>query len=98
MTPTSAPHPAQAAQPAEPIRPVSLVDWDYWNTVWSAGRGLLSRGNSADGYPRPLTPLTQDLVLTFKNAGAHLFLERTLRVQRRGGLRPPFWLALCSAT
>ncbi len=75
-------------------RAATLVDWDYWHNVWPTGQALLSRGNSADGYPRPLTPLTQDLVLRFESDGLHDFLEQTLKVQAPGGPRPPFWLAL----
>jgi phosphohistidine swiveling domain-containing protein len=72
----------------------TLVDWEYWHNVWPGGRVLLTRGNAADGYPRPLTPLTQDLVLTFENAGVHDFLAESLRVSAPGGPRPPFWMAL----
>ncbi|HEY3713354.1 MAG TPA: PEP-utilizing enzyme [Jatrophihabitantaceae bacterium] len=71
----------------------SLVDWEYWHNVWPTRRTLLTRGNAADGFPRPLTPLTQDLVVIFENSGVHDFLEKCLKVRKPGGPRPPFWMA-----
>jgi hypothetical protein len=58
-----------------------LVDWNYWLTTWPGRPVLLTRANAADGYPRALTPLTQDLVVTFEDAGVRRSFEETLRRQ-----------------
>ena len=56
----------------------SLVDWDYWLNQWPGKPVALTRANAADGYPKPLTPLSQDLVLTFEEAGCRRFYFDTL--------------------
>jgi pyruvate,water dikinase len=63
--------------------PMSLVDWDYWLNRWPDRPVALTRANAADGYPAPLTPLSQDLVLTFEEAGVRRFYFQSL-----GTLRP----------
>ncbi len=56
----------------------SLVDWEYWYTTWPSHPVALTRANAADGYPKPLTPLSQDLILTFEEAGVRKFFHDTL--------------------
>jgi phosphohistidine swiveling domain-containing protein len=74
--------------------PQGLVEWAYWHNAWPDRRVLLSRGNSADGYPRPLTPITQDLVLTFENAGVHEFVDDVLKAGKPEHASRPYWTAL----
>jgi len=40
----------------------------------------VTRANAADGYPRPLTPLSQDLILTYEEAGVRRFYFEKLAV------------------
>ncbi len=54
---------------------------------------MVTRANAADGYPKPLTPLTQDLVITCENRGAHRFFSRTLGVLDPADSSQPFMLA-----
>jgi len=63
--------------------PENLVAWNYWLTTWPAEPVLLTRANAADGYPRALTPLSQDLILPFEDAGVRRFFE-----ERLGAMRP----------
>ena len=58
----------------------SLVDWEYWLNNWPDHPMAVTRANAADGYPRPLTPLSQDLVLTYEEAGVRRFYFETLGV------------------
>src|ERR1700736_1193988 len=68
----------------------SLVDWDYWLNDWPTKPVALTRANPAEGYPRPLTPLSQDLVLTFEEAGARQFYVDTMGVLVAGQCQQPF--------
>ena len=61
----------------------SLVSWDYWLNRWPDEPVVLTRGNAADGYPRSLTPLSQDLILTYEEAAVRRFYFETM-----GALRP----------
>jgi pyruvate,water dikinase len=58
----------------------SLVTWDYWLNRWPDHPIAATRANAADGYPRPLTPLSQDLVLTFEEAAVRRFYFESLGV------------------
>ena len=58
----------------------SLVDWEYWLNRWPDHPIAVTRANAADGYPRPLTPLSQDLVLTYEEAGVRRFYFEKLGV------------------
>jgi phosphohistidine swiveling domain-containing protein len=62
---------------------MSLVDWEYWLNRWPDHPIAFTRANAADGYPAALTPLSQDLVLTFEEAAVRRFYFETL-----GTLRP----------
>lgn len=65
-------------QASEDRSAMSLVDWDYWLNRWPDRPVALTRANAADGYPAPLTPLSQDLVLTFEEAGVRRFYFQSL--------------------
>jgi pyruvate,water dikinase len=69
---------------------VSLVSWDYWLNRWPDKAVVLTRANAADGYPRPLTPLSQDLVLTYEEAGVRNFYFETMGALRPGQCARPF--------
>ena len=73
--------------------PVGLVTWDYWLNQWPATPVALTRANAADGYPKALTPLSQDLVLRFEEAGARRFYFETLKALRHGDCPAPFMQA-----
>jgi phosphohistidine swiveling domain-containing protein len=75
-------------------RPVNLFDWNYWLTTWPHERLILSRVNQADSYPRALTPLTQDIIIRFIDAGIRRYLEQTLGAMHSGDApRPYMWSA-----
>ena len=63
-----------------PEPPGSLVAWEYWLNQWPDHPIAVTRANAADGYPRPLTPLSQDLILTYEEAGVRKFYFETLGV------------------
>jgi len=69
-------------------------EWEYWLTTLPAREVLLSRGNTADGYPRALTPLTQDLIITFEDRGVRQFLEQNLKAQRPKDAPMPYFISL----
>jgi phosphohistidine swiveling domain-containing protein len=71
----------------------SLVDWDYWLNHWPDHPIAVTRANAADGYPRPLTPLSQDLVLTYEEAGVRRFYFEKLGVLRPADAPDPYMLA-----
>jgi phosphohistidine swiveling domain-containing protein len=71
----------------------SLVDGDYWLNQWPAEPVALTRANAADGYPKPLTPLSQDIVLTYEEAGCRRFYFDTLGALGPGDCGRPFMQA-----
>ena len=71
----------------------SLVEWDYWLNRWPDHPVAVTRANAADGYPRPLTPLSQDLVLTYEEAGARAFYFDRLRVLTPADAPEPYMQA-----
>lgn len=71
----------------------SLVGWDYWLNDWPDHPIAVTRANAADGYPRPLTPLSQDLILTFEEAGVRRFYFDKLRVLTPADAPDPYMLA-----
>jgi phosphohistidine swiveling domain-containing protein len=71
----------------------SLVDWEYWLNDWPEHPIAVTRANAADGYPRPLTPLSQDLILTYEEAGVRRFYFDTLRVLTPADAPDPYMLA-----
>src|SRR5204862_6052102 len=73
--------------------PASLVGWDYWLNHWPDTPVVLTRANAADGYPKALTPLSQDLVLRFEEAGVRAFYFDTLKALRPGDCPTPFMQA-----
>src|SRR5438270_6361480 len=73
--------------------PPGLVDWEYWLNQWPDHSIALTRANAADGYPRPLTPLSQDLVLTYEEAGVRKFYCETLGVLTAADALDPYMLA-----
>ena len=77
--------------------PENLFDWNYWLTTWPAEPVLLTRANAADGYPRALTPLSQDLILPFEDAGVRRFFEETLGAMRPSDAPLPY-RARCGVT
>src|SRR5882757_8063749 len=74
--------------------PENLFDWNYWLTTWPAEPVLLTRANAADGYPRALTPLSQDLILPFEDAGVRRFFEETLGAMKPSDAPLPYLCAL----
>lgn len=74
--------------------PANLFDWNYWLTTWPAEPVLLTRANAADGYPRALTPLSQDLILRFEDAGVRRFFEETLGAMRPSEAPLPYLWAM----
>jgi phosphohistidine swiveling domain-containing protein len=75
------------------VTPVSLVDWDYWLNRWPEQPVALTRANAADGYPSSLTPLSQDLVLTFEEAGVRRFYFHGLKTLRPEDAPEPYMQA-----
>jgi len=71
----------------------SLVSWDYWLNRWPDQPVILTRGNAADGYPRSLTPLSQDLVLTDEEAAVRRFYFETMGALRPEQVPQPFMQA-----
>jgi pyruvate,water dikinase len=70
-----------------------LVDWDYWLNTWPDSPLACTRANAADGYPRPLTPISQDLVLTYEELGVRRFYCETMGVLPAGQVEAPFMTA-----
>lgn len=73
--------------------PPGLVDWEYWLNDWPDHPIAVTRANAADGYPRPLTPLSQDLVLTFEEAGVRRFYFDRLRALTPADAPDPYMVA-----
>jgi pyruvate,water dikinase len=71
----------------------SLVDWEYWLNAWPDHPVAVTRANAADGYPRPLTPLSQDLVLTYEEAGVRKFYFEQLGVLTPADAPDPYMFA-----
>jgi phosphohistidine swiveling domain-containing protein len=71
----------------------SLVDWEYWLNQWPDHPIAVTRANAADGYPRPLTPLSQDLVLTYEEAGVRKFYFEKLGVLTPADAPDPYMQA-----
>ncbi|HEV7862173.1 MAG TPA: hypothetical protein VGR20_05710, partial [Acidimicrobiia bacterium] len=71
----------------------SLVDWEYWLNQWPDHPIAVTRANAADGYPRPLTPLSQDLVLTYEEAGVRRFYFEKLGVLTPADAPDPYMQA-----
>ena len=74
--------------------PERFVDWDYPPNTWPSEPVFLTRGNAADAYPRPLTPLSQDLVIGFEEPGIRDFYFRRLAALRDGDAPRPLMRAL----
>ncbi len=72
----------------------NLHDWNYWLTTWPAEPVLLTRANAADGYPRALTPLSQDLIIRFEDAGVRRFFEQTLGAMSPSDAPAPYMWAM----
>jgi phosphohistidine swiveling domain-containing protein len=72
----------------------SLVNWDYWLNQWPDHPIAVTRANAADGYPRPLTPLSQDLILTYEEAGVRKFYFEKLAVLTPADSPDPYMLAV----
>jgi phosphohistidine swiveling domain-containing protein len=68
----------------------SLVDWDYWLNTWPEAPVACTRANAADGYPRALTPISQDLILTYEEAAVRRFYFHGLGVLRPEQVPEPF--------
>lgn len=66
----------------------------YWLNTWPDRAVLLTRANAADGYPKALTPLTQDLVVRFEDAGVRRFFEQTLGAMKPSDAPMPYLSAL----
>ena len=71
----------------------SLVGWDYWLNQWPDHSIAVTRANAADGYPKPLTPLSQDLILTYEEAGVRRFYFEKLAVLSPADAPDPYMLA-----
>lgn len=71
----------------------SLVDWEYWLNAWPDHPVAVTRANAADGYPRPLTPLSQDLILTYEEAGVRKFYFEKLGVLTPADAPDPYMFA-----
>jgi phosphohistidine swiveling domain-containing protein len=71
----------------------SLVAWEYWLNAWPDHPVAVTRANAADGYPRPLTPLSQDLVLTYEEAGVRKFYFEKLGVLTPADAPDPYMFA-----
>lgn len=72
----------------------SLVGWEYWLNDWPSHPVAVTRANAADGYPRPLTPLSQDLVLTYEEAGVRKFYFEKLGVLTPADAPDPYMFAV----
>lgn len=72
----------------------SLVAWEYWLNAWPEHPVAVTRANAADGYPRPLTPLSQDLILTFEEAGVRKFYFEKLGVLTPADAPDPYMFAV----
>lgn len=75
-------------------KPENLFDWNYWLTTWPAEPVVLTRANAADGYPRALTPLSQDLIVRFEDAGVRRFFEETLGAMKPSDAPAPYLWAM----
>lgn len=74
--------------------PENLFDWNYWLTTWPTEPVVLTRANAADGYPRALTPLSQDLIIRFEDAGVRRFFEETLSAMQPSEAPMPYMWAM----
>src|ERR1700746_3303822 len=83
----------QMIESGDGSKPVSLVNWQYWLNLWPEHPVALTRANAADGYPAPLTPLSQDLVLTFEEAGVRRFYFHGLGTLRPEDAPEPYFQA-----
>jgi pyruvate,water dikinase len=72
------------------VKPENLFDWNYWLTTWPAQPMVLTRANAADGYPRALTPLSQDLIVRYEDAGVRRFFEETLGAMKPSDAPAPY--------
>ncbi len=72
----------------------SLVHWDYWLNTWPKAPVACTRANAADGYPRALTPISQDLILTYEEAAVRRFYFKGLGVLTQEQVPEPFMNAL----
>ena len=70
-----------------------LVDWEYWLNDWPDHPIAVTRANAADGYPRALTPLSQDLILTYEEAGVRRFYFDVLGVLTPADAPDPYMVA-----
>jgi phosphohistidine swiveling domain-containing protein len=71
-----------------------ITDFAYPLTTWPQAPVFLTRGNAADAYPRALTPLSQDLVLTYEELGIRDFYIRRLGALRQQDAPRPLMSAL----
>ncbi|MCA1842683.1 MAG: hypothetical protein LC792_05735 [Actinobacteria bacterium] len=71
----------------------TLVDWEYWLNRWPDHPIAVTRANAADGYPRALTPLSQDLILTYEEAGVRKFYFEMLGVLTPADAPDPYMQA-----
>jgi pyruvate,water dikinase len=71
----------------------SLVDWDYWMNAWPERPVACTRANAADGYPKPLTPISQDLILTYEEQAVRRFYFHGLGVLTPEQVPEPFMQA-----
>ncbi|HEY3239432.1 MAG TPA: hypothetical protein VGL92_07710, partial [Acidimicrobiia bacterium] len=71
----------------------SLVDWDYWLNSWPKQPVACTRANAADGYPKPLTPISQDLILTYEEQAVRRFYFHGLGVLTPEQVPEPFMQA-----
>jgi pyruvate,water dikinase len=68
----------------------TLVDWDYWLNTGPERPVACTRANAADGYPKPLTPISQDLILTYEEQAVRRFYFSGLRVLTPERVPEPF--------
>ncbi|MGH8992133.1 MAG: PEP-utilizing enzyme [Acidimicrobiia bacterium] len=68
----------------------SLVNWEYWLNTWPQAPVACTRANAADGYPKPLTPISQDLILTYEEAAVRRFYFSGLGVLTEARVPEPF--------
>ncbi|MDQ1500906.1 MAG: hypothetical protein QOI86_4246, partial [Actinomycetota bacterium] len=85
--------PAAQGESGDTPGPPGLVDWEYWLNQWPDHPIAVTRANAADGYPRPLTPLSQDLVLTYEEAGVRKFYFEMLGVLTPADAPDPYMQA-----
>jgi pyruvate,water dikinase len=76
------------------LEPGSLVDFDYWMSDFPAATVACTRANAADGFPKALTPLTQDLVLTYEEAGVRKFFFDALKVLEAENVPLPYMVGV----